>query len=441
MAKKPKLNPTRTAIDKMTKLGTHAIAGHPRLNIRVYASGKKAWCYHYTMPNDSNVIRYTFAKYPDLSIKDIKPMTLEFDRQIALGTDPKAEAEKAKAAEFATVSDMLDAYELIKSQPPAKKELKNTMSSLRLNTQPIKDMALKDVTAKILREQVYQPITDRGSDSALITFKTYLSSAYNRALEWDNHIIPNKPHYNFAITSNVVVQTRLKNGKEPTANARNRVLSLQEIHDLVNSPHLNQHMKLKIKLILSLGQRLTQIIQSPINAIDFKRKIWVWEYDEEGRPMMKCDYDPEIGNHTIPLTDFHIELIEQNMKLNPSYNGWLFPKDLYPYATEPMSIVMRPIGNHCKKMGIEKPFQARDFRRTFKTQGNEILHIPRSCLDAVQHHVNTSAADAHYDWSRHMHEKWEALSKWSDLMEEVYDPNWKEEERDNVIEFPWRNAV
>lgn len=445
MAKKQKVNPTRSAIDRVTKVDTHAIAGHPRLNIRVYASGNKSWYYHYTMPNDSTVIRYKFAKYPDLLIKDIKPMTLEFDRQIALGNCPKKLQEEAKAAQFATVADMLDAYELIKSQPDNKiKTLDNVMDSLRLNTKLIKDMLVKDVTPKILREQVYQPIIDRGSDSALIQFKSYLSSVFNRALEWDNHIIPNKPLYNFAIATNPVVETRLKDGKEPKGKARNRFLTLQEIHDLVNSPHLQPILKLKLKLIISLGQRLKQIIQSPISAVDFNQKTWAWLLDEEGRPMMKRDYDPDNDkhNHIIPLTDFHIELIQQNMAMNPSYKGWLFPKDLHPYSDEPMSTVMRPIGKHCKELKIAIPFQARDFRRTFKTQGNEKLGIPRSNLDAVQHHSGSSSADVNYDWSKHMHEKWDALKKWSDLMEEVYKPDWKEEEDDdNLIEFPWRKAI
>lgn len=437
---------TQAEINKLTKAGTYAGYGADKgINIRVHKSGFKSWCLHFTMPNDSKVIRMGLEKsYPEFTIKDIRPIVRELRRQIAMGTNPKEEREKEKAKRFATVEDMLDAYELIKSQPPANKELGNTMSSLRLNTQTIKDMLLKDVTAEILREQVYQPITDRGSASALIQFKSYLQSAFNRVLEWDNYYtIKNKPQYNFAITSNPVLATRLKDGKEPKGKARDRFLTLQEIHNLVNSPHIQPILKLKIKLIISLGQRIKQIVQSPISAIDFKQGTWAWLLDDEGRPVMKHDYDPDNNNHNhiIPLTDFHIKLIKQNMAMTPSYNGWLFPKELYPYATEPMTTTMRPIGKHCEKMGMDKPFQARDFRRTFKTQGNEILHIPLSSLNAVQHHADNSVAGTTYDWSKHMHEKWDALKKWSDLMEEVYQTDWKEEESDNVVESPWRKAI
>jgi len=73
-----------------------------------------------------------------------------------------------------------------------------------------------------------------------------------------------------------------------------------------------------------------------------------------------------------------------------------------------------PINNYISKTNC-KPFQGRDFRRTFRIMGRT-LGIPKSHLDAIQHHRIYNDSEEINHWQ----EKQEAMEKWCDKLKTIY---------------------
>ena len=138
-------------------------------------------------------------------------------------------------------------------------------------------------------------------------------------------------------------------------------------------------------------------------------KKWTWGYNEiTHRYRMKTKL-----NHTIPLTEFQIELIKEAYALCNSKGKFLFPS-LKDHNKPIQPSLCEPINNYILKTKCE-PFQGRDFRRTFRIMGRT-LGIPKSHLDSLQHHRI-------YDESggiQHWREKQEAMELWCKKLKDIY---------------------
>jgi len=374
------------------------------ISLSVRPSGKKTWYFSYVFEK----IKYEIelGEYDDYTLKEIHSIVKEHRIEISEGINPNSiNTDTSHNYTLATVRDLLDAYYITLNRNN-KKSFRNIQTIIERHIGSLVLKFAHDVKPSHI-QNICQKIEKPSSRDK---FHSYLRAAFNCAIHWNDYDILNKPHYNFEIKTNPVptVHSLFSNGYRPVE--RDRVLSFDEIHRLVNSTIINRTSKIKIKLVIALGQRLEQILTAPINEIDFDNQKWTWGYNKETqRHRMKTKL-----NHSIPLTDFQIELIKEAYALRGSQGKFLFP-NTQDHSKPIQPSLREPINNYISKTNC-KPFQARDFRRTFRIMGRT-LGIPKAHLDAIQHH---RIYDDGSEEINHWRDKQEAMKIWSDKLKDIY---------------------
>jgi integrase len=119
--------------------------------------------------------------------------------------------------------------------------------------------------------------------------------------------------------------------------------------------------------------------------------------------------------HIVPLTGFHLELLDQVRKAT-DHVDWLFPhKDrLQPRKADAL---YQAVHRFCPANSIE-PFAPRDCRRTFKTLAGSI-GINLELRNRLQGHAMTDVGSVHYDRWGYLPEKRQAMETWTAWLYQV----------------------
>ena len=420
-------------LKKVKKDTVHTFTGSDRgIRLRQSPTGKKTWVIRYTLngkgyprtvghfDNESLSPAPSGVDPTALSIEQVRTLHRRYKQLASQGIDPTLVKENPiDETAGGTVRQLIDVYlhwHTLKGTAP--ENLRNIENSINYNIGELEHKLVREVVPNDIRD-IKQIIIDRGAPSAADSFKSYIQAAFGIAVYWDDVQYPNKPDINFGISVNPCATISDKYAIVDVISSKStRNLSFDEIHALVNSPDIPQTMILRIKLILSMGQRIKQVLLAPMSEIDFEGRTWTWTADRMKNKRGNKKIPPR--PHAIPLTDFHIDLIKQCYALVGSKGEYLFPKNNNPKNGPVTSYtnIRGVLSEYCKKNNVEH-FNPSDLRRTFKTRGGQI-GLAKDALDKVQHHSVGDVSNRVYNQYEYMTEKLETLNVWCDKLEEVF---------------------
>lgn len=167
-----------------------------------------------------------------------------------------------------------------------------------------------------------------------------------------------------------------------------------------------------LKLLLSTGQRVEEVLQAEWSEFDIEAMVW-----EIPATRRKSAWRGNTSNHLVPLTAFHIELIEEARQ----YAG--DSPYLYPGKTgkpRPVNSLNQLINRFCvaserKEREYLARFTPRDCRRTFKTLTGQ-AGLSKDIRDRLQGHSQADVSSKHYDKYDYMAEKKAAMQCWIDWL-------------------------
>lgn len=188
---------------------------------------------------------------------------------------------------------------------------------------------------------------------------------------------------------------------------------------------ITEPVQIALKLLLVLGQRVSEISQAPQSEIDLDQRLWTipGSRTKNGRA------------HRIPLPDMAVSLVKRAVKLSGD-SKWLFPT---PYGTQGNEAGNKPIGptslNHALRRVLTgskiKDLRPHDFRRTVATEladmGTREDHIA-----AVLNHVRSGVTQKHYIQHKYENEKRIALEAWARRLADIIAGR---KIKDNVVPF------
>ncbi|MCW9025520.1 MAG: tyrosine-type recombinase/integrase [Gammaproteobacteria bacterium] len=400
---------------KVKKNTTIGGLGYQRgIRLRLSPSGLKTWYFYFTFKGKKQ--NFKIGHWPTYSVEQVDKLVKQYREQIEEGTNPKLHRKRPKdALPWGTCNDLFDAYYLLLEMKQAT-SINDVKSTIKNNTSEIKNLLVKDIVRDDI-DKILQTITNRNALTLAKKFRTIMHAAFNLAIGYKdftpNKELGTKPNVDFGITHNVVSEISDKYKVTTTLNSNKRYLEMDEIGDLLNSPLIPPEHILRLKLLFSFGQRIIQVLHTPMSEINFDKRIWYWEQNR-----LKKDKD-----HLLPLTDLHIKLLKECYALCGSKGNWLFPKLNNPELdrTASYKTLSGHVRAYCKKTGVKRFTIGGDIRRTVKTHAIR-LGIPKDIIDRIQHHIVSDTSEDVYNCHDYMDEKREALEVWCNELEKAFKP-------------------
>ncbi|NDV11712.1 tyrosine-type recombinase/integrase [Crenobacter caeni] len=374
------------------------------LRLLVRPSGTKSWQFKYQSSGKSQV--FTIGTFPELSLKEARSKRDELRRQLAQGIDPQAEKQQQERAARVAAANLFEAlteeWLEIMGAEWAPRHLAGVRTSLQryvlpvLGKRPISDIAPMEVlallrvpekagkldTAKRLRERI----------SAI--FKLAIATGrcrYNPAADLDRAL------------------------KSPISKPR-AALPYSEapafIAEVEANPTLTRQTQLLFKLLVMLGTRIGETVQTEWAHFDLEARTWT--IPPEIRKV-KHRLKPTAESHAIPLPEQAIPILEELRQLSGS-SPFVFPnRDSInrPMCPDTPRVALRRMGfDGEKRLKID----THGFRATLSTWANEQGYNP----DAIERHlshIERNQVRAAYNRARYSTERSEILQAWADWLE------------------------
>lgn len=377
--------------------------------VTIAPAGSKTFFLSYTSPVSGKRTQVNLGRYPAVSLSEAREKALSFRQSLDIGIDPKEviSRERKLSEELATRPTMevlFDAYiaDLEMDEKRSAKEVR------RIFNIDIKELIGDMIAAEITTDDtldVLTPIVQRGSLVHADNVRAYLRAAFEFGLHasastrWRGRIPK------FGLIHNPVASTKKAVRRKPVGN---RALTPDELAHVWHGTGISLPSHLALKLLIATGQRVEEVLQANWNEFDLKESLW--NIPAQRRKNRNEATEP----HIIPLTDFHIGLLEQ-VRETTDHPEWLFPhKDRK--QPRKADALYQAIDRFCKTNGIE-PFAPRDCRRTFKTLAGSI-GISLEMRNRLQGHAMTDVGSVHYDRWGYLPEKRQAMKEWTDWLRE-----------------------
>ena len=432
------LTPTAVAklpnVTKEEGFRTFGFTGADRgLRIKKFHDGRKKWYISYKFSEapignyygemngkGAKHFRINIGEYPKMPVSTAREMHEKFKDLIGRGINPKDMKNRNMDVDNVTVKELVEIY-LEKLAQDKAKSIRTIKNMVTHNYGDIADLYVDTVTTDQIQASVDR-IIERNAMSSARVYQKYLRTIFNIAVDWHNVKMKNKKKLGFAIKESPVPKPE-KMGKRERARQKEKNagrLSFKDINLLVNDDKIKLIDRLHMKLVISTGQRLTQIREATRDEIDLNDGWWLWESSR----MKKYEA------HDIPLTSLHISIIKQVYEIVENRSDYLFPavrdnrKPIFDHAL-PVAIA-----DHQLRLGKDEKtfFKAKHFRHMFKTECTR-MELDRDSIDKVQHHSTEYGSAEQYDHYLYVDEKRKVLEAWCEKMEEVFDPDWKNEQQ------------
>lgn len=429
------LNPNGTAYRKYDGLNDPSLKG---FHVQVSPSGNKTFTLSFTSPelfeldSDGSIKTdsrgksikkrrfYKLGTYPDISLKDARDKCRELRSFITENIDPVEELERKRLKEQhendvrnkqGTVEQLFHFY--IKDLELDEKASANEVTRIYLCDihGVIGHMKTKDVSKRDCAK-VIKNVADRGSVTMANRVRSYLHAAFTFGIfaEDEPRWMEQVPY--FGLKHNPVAQTRRPLKSERVGE---RALSRDEIKILLTSLDKNvmkPSFTLALKLLVSTGQRVRQLLEAEWSEINFEEKIW--EIPEKRN--RKGAAPPK--RHAVALTGFHVRLLKQLRGL--SDGKYLFPNEQGDGPLDDERL-RKALTRFCKPNnysdGIEK-FTLRDIRRTWKTLAASI-GLELELRNRIQGHALSDVGSRHYDRYNYLNEKRAGMERYTNWLESV----------------------
>jgi len=375
--------------------------------ITVAPAGSKTFFLSYTSPTTGKRTQINLGRYAGTSLKEAREKAQIYRDRLSIGIDPKDEIKRerklnAEKAARPTVEMLFEAY-------VADLELDGKRSApevRRIFNKHIKHVIGGTVAAVVTADDILDvltPIVQRGSLVHADNVRAYLRAAFEFGLHvgastrWRGRV----PRFDLVL--NPVAGTKKAVRRKPVGR---RALSAEEVADVWKGDGISPSSHLALKLLIATGQRVEEILQASWREFDLTEKLW--SIPAERRKNRHDASEP----HIVPLTDFHIELLNQVREVT-THPDWLFP---HKNRGQPRKAdaLYQAVRRFCTSNGIE-PFAPRDCRRTFKTLAGSI-GIDLEIRNRLQGHAMTDVGSVHYDRWGYLPEKRRAMEAWTDWL-------------------------
>ncbi len=387
---------------------TEAVKG---LGVTIAPSGTKSFYLGYTSPVSGKKTQIQIGPYPATTLREARSTGMVLRDKITAGIDPKDEVEATKAAgharrERGTVKELFDVY-IEDMELDGKRSAKEVR---RIYNKEIDELIGSKFAAEISPDDVLDvlaPIVRRNALVHADNVRAYLRAAFEIGIHakmtprWRGKV----PE--FEIMSNPVDATKRSNKRKAVGQ---RYLNEEEVRGVWHMKGMSPPTRLAVQMIISTGQRVEEVLHAPWSEFDLVENVWSIPASRR-KQTKQVITEP----HLVPLTDFHLELLDE-IKVAIGHSTWLFPHDDNE-QTRKFDGLGQAVSRFCKKNEMPS-FSPRDCRRTFKTLGGQI-GIDLELRNRLQGHAMTDVGSQHYDRYSYLPEKREAMQRWTDWLRTI----------------------
>jgi integrase len=378
--------------------------------VTVAPSGAKTFFLSYTSPEDGKRKQIAIGRFPSISLKEARLNAGKLREEVNNGKDPAGEkqhaiAERIDQRSLGTLRDLLDLY-----VADLKADGKRTAAEVkRISRKDIPSTLLARLAHLITKDDILDiltPISQRGAPVHSDNVRAYLRAAFELGLNaesmtrWRGRALKFGLHHNPVATVKKTVKRKA---------VGNRSLSRSEIKILWHTDQLTPPMLLALKMLLTTGQRVEEVLHATWAEFDTSQMTWI--IPGRRRKTRGKTSEP----HIVPLTTFHLELLNE-IKHETAHNIYLFPAK-GGETPRRYDALTNSVRKFVQSSGIES-FSPRDIRRTFKTIAGS-MGISLELRNRLQGHALTDVGSVHYDRYDYLDEKRAAMQAWIDGLSEL----------------------
>jgi integrase len=376
----------------------HMDPDNPGFGIAVSPNGAKAYIYRYRIGGRGGTLRrITLGKVGSTSLKNARDAYHEARKQMDAGTDPleaKAEARRQEEQDltFGKLAEQYLAQYAAQKRTGAEDErILNHDVLPKWAKLKAKGIKKRDVVALL------DKIVERGA-----------TTQANRTFACIRKV------FNWAAQKDLVESSPCAGIKAPAKeNARDQVLTDEEIRQFWTLPGLSARMQAALRLQLLLAQRIGEVVGMRWSEIDDGNRLWTLPAERAKNKVV----------HTIPLTALALDILEtlrdlHGLRDDADTNDFVFPAARGQAEHLRVDSIGTALTRAIKEAGIAH-FTPHDLRRTAATRISG-AGTTREVLRQILNHKDNSVT-ARYDRHRYDNEKREALEGWAVRLGEIVD--------------------
>jgi len=378
--------------------------------VTIAPSGTKTFFLSYTSPEDGKRKQIAIGRFPAMSLKEARLNAGKLRDEVNCGKDPVLEKQHAIAKRMdhrslGTLSELLGLY-----VDDLETDGKRTAAEVkRISSKDIPPALLARPAHLITKDDILDiltPIAQRGARVHSDNVRAYLRAAFELGMNAESMTRWRGRAVRFDLQNNPVATVKKTVKRKAVGN---RTLSQSEIKTLWHTDQLTPPMLLALKMLLTTGQRVEEVLHATWAEFDTSQMIWI--IPGQRRKNRGRTSEP----HIVPLTTFHLELLNE-IKHETAHNTYLFPAT-GGTAPRRYDALTNSVRKFVQSSGIES-FSPRDIRRTFKTVAGS-LGISLELRNRLQGHALTDVGSIFYDRHDYLSEKRIAMQAWIDGLSEI----------------------
>lgn len=409
--------------------------GGGRLVLEIKTTGAKYFFFQYFRKQNGKSKRtlVTIGRYKEsaratgFSLADARGEALKYEGILKQGLDVKAFIEEKKLEEEKRIrksesaklqgsfDQLIESY-LAAMEADGKRSYESVRRSLKTYLyNPFPEMVKRKadtIEADDIR-LILSRMIERGVTTHTNRVRSYLHAAFSHGLKQDNNPRRySKEAVKFNLKYNPVTFVPKQADFERVGE---HVISEKEIKIIWDElPEISKTTSWAVKLALTTGQRLGEIIRIKWSDIDFEDQILI----------IPASVSKNKIEHIVPLDDLSWAVIEK-IKQFTGDSEFLFPSRQKGILKEEKNIVSTTISKVIREYSTEhkkvRKFLARDIRRTVKTLMGK-ARIDKVIRDRVQNHSQQDVSSKHYDRYDYLPEKRLALKIWNGYLDLIINP-------------------
>lgn len=410
--------------------------------VRVTPKGVRSFFVAYTSPQDGKRRTMALGKYPTTSLAAARERCREARGLVEQGIDPLQNRDEAtrqrkedaqREARMGTVADLFDLY-IGQLERDGRRSAVQVRSIYKRDIAPrIGQKRARDITGDDIADVLaatLQRAQSHGKTGATLAnrVRSYLRAAFELGRE-----VHRMPQYRgsvpvFDIGANPVEGVARPAKREAP---RDRVLSVDELrtlwrtlgnarpvsvvvrgHAQTNEAKLDPLTVCAVRWLIASGQRVEEVMGARWDEFDRGERVWTIPAERRKNRQYNVTREP----HIVPLTSFHLALLDEIAALRVDGTPWLFPSLSAP-AERPRRAdgLGQAVRRWCDRVGFER-FQPRDLRRTFKTLAGR-AGVDLEIRNRLQGHAMQDVGSRHYDRWGYLPEKRAGMERWAAWLE------------------------
>jgi Arm domain-containing DNA-binding protein/integrase-like protein len=244
---------------KVSKQSDFIDRSEPGLMFRVAPSGVKSWSLLYRRRGDNKRRRLKLGRFPEVGLAAARAKAIRLKEAIADGADPAAPAMEPQNVE--TIDQLLNRY--LQDSPPASAKWRNEVERIfRANVRPAIGEKKLNTVKRTDVLAIVNAMKDRGAGVAANRTLAAIRRAFNWAVAEEY------------MDANPAARIPRKVKEDP----RNRALGEAEIRAFwlgLDDAPMTAGIKLALRIALTTGQRIDEILHAPRSEVDLGRAEWL----------------------------------------------------------------------------------------------------------------------------------------------------------------------